>query len=387
MARKNNDRKVERGDGSFRVTPAGNLEYRISYKDEDGVSRRKSFTGIDETECLMKAQSFRKKLALINKGLDINATMITILEARYKKDLNMGFTGEQGYCRNMGNVKVLKKSEIAKIPIRDVTRRDVTKYLESLSKYSSSMVKQFYRQVKLAFSIAEEQGLIEENFMTSRDMKCPKIGKPVKKVSALSPEDQKKLVDKMTTKTPPYGRNDYRLQLFIELYSGMRMGEINALHPEDIDLDNNVIHVRGTISRGLDYREFVKESTKTEAGVRDIPISSKLRPYLEEALSRKKDNSENLVFYDYNKNSVISTTQVNCYYQRICRDAGIPADGQHSLRHTFATRCIESGIPPVVLKNWLGHTDIHITLDTYTDVFKAMDNNAVSTFDQYIDMM
>lgn len=84
---------------------------------------------------------------------------------------------------------------------------------------------------------------------------------------------------------------------------------------------------------------------------------------------------------------MISTTQVNCYYQRICRDAGIPADGQHSLRHTFATRCIESGIPPVVLKNWLGHTDIHITLDTYTDVFKAMDNSAVSTFDQYIEKM
>lgn len=96
---------------------------------------------------------------------------------------------------------------------------------------------------------------------------------------------------------------------------------------------------------------------------------------------------DNLVFYDYNKNSVISTTQVNCYYQRICRDAGILADGQHSLRHTFATRCIESGIPPVVLKNWLGHTDIHITLDTYTDVFKAMDNSAVSTFDQYIEKM
>jgi len=37
--------------------------------------------------------------------------------------------------------------------------------------------------------------------------------------------------------------------------------------------------------------------------------------------------------------------------------------------------------------NWLGHTDIHITLDTYTDVFKAMDNSAVSTFDQYIEKM
>lgn len=379
--------KAENGEGSFRYNSAGNLEYRFSYKNEEGQSKRKSVTGKDMNECYKKAEAFQNRMVLKANKINPDMTIITVLENRYKKDLTMGYVGEQGYCRNLSNLNILKKADLAKKPIRDVTEDDVLAYVKSLSKYSNSMVKQLFRQVKRGFTIAKEMNLIQDNIMESPDMKTPKIGKPVKKISALTPEDQKKLVDKMTTKKPPYGRNDYRLQLFIELYSGMRMGEINALHPEDIDLDNNVIHVRGTISRGLDYREFVKESTKTEAGVRDIPISRKLRPYLEEALSRKKDNGENLVFYDYNKNSVVSTTQVNCYYQRICRDAGIPADGQHSLRHTFATRCIESGIPPVVLKNWLGHTDIHITLDTYTDVFKAMDNNAVSTFDQYIDKM
>ena len=64
---------------------------------------------------------------------------------------------------------------------------------------------------------------------------------------------------------------------------------------------------------------------------------------------------------------------------------GIPALGQHSLRHTFATRCIESGVPAVVLKTWLGHTDIHITLDTYTDVFEQLDQSAVNTLDDYLE--
>ena len=59
----------------------------------------------------------------------------------------------------------------------------------------------------------------------------------------------------------------------------------------------------------------------------------------------------------------------------------------HVLRHTFATRCIESGIPPVVLKTWLGHKDIPVTLDTYTDVSKSMDNDAVKKFDEYINGM
>ena len=56
----------------------------------------------------------------------------------------------------------------------------------------------------------------------------------------------------------------------------------------------------------------------------------------------------------------------------------MPYYGQHVLRHTFATRCIEAGVAALVLKNWLGHTDIHITLDTYSDVFDRMNLGAIS---------
>ena len=84
---------------------------------------------------------------------------------------------------------------------------------------------------------------------------------------------------------------------------------------------------------------------------------------------------------------MISTSQVNNYYRRICEKADIPIGGQHALRHTFATRCIESGIPAVVLKNWLGHSNIHITLDIYTDVFTAMNNKAVDNLDEYLEAL
>ena len=159
-------------------------------------------------------------------------------------------------------------------------KRDVIAHLKSLDNYSEGMVKKLYAQVKLAYSIAALRGLITDNFMEDRDMKCPKIGKPTKKVYALTSEQQKKFVETIESKDPPHGRNDYRIQLMIELYSGMRMGEINALRREDIDFDNNVIHVRRTISRGMDYRDFLKDGTKTDSGQRDIPISTKLKPYL-----------------------------------------------------------------------------------------------------------
>ena len=203
----------------------------------------------------------------------------------------------------------------------------------------------------------------------------------------LTTEQQKRFVDTIESKAPPHGRNDYRIQLMIELYSGMRMGEINALRREDIDFENNVVHVRRTISRGLEYKDFLKDGTKTDSGQRDIPISSKLKPYLEAALEQQQENKDDLIFYDYNKDSMISTSQVNNYYRRICEIANIPNGGQHALRHTFAIRCIESGIPAVVLKNWLGHTNIHITLDINTDVFNSMNNKAVGEFDRYLESM
>ena len=75
-----------------------------------------------------------------------------------------------------------------------------------------------------------------------------------------------------------------------------------------------------------------------------------LKPILEEALEQMGDNPDNLIFYDYNKGGVITTNQVCAMYKKICKDAGIPYYGQHALRHTFATRCIEAGIQPIVLK-------------------------------------
>lgn len=61
--------------------------------------------------------------------------------------------------------------------------------------------------------------------------------------------------------------------------------------------------------------------------------------------------------------------------------------GQHALRHTFATRCIEADIPAIVLKKWLGHTNIHITLDTYADVFDRMHLGAINKLDELLDQM
>ena len=99
--------------------------------------------------------------------------------------------------------------------------------------------------------------------MLSKDLRCPKSDKTEKKVRGFTEKEQELFVNTVKRHKVPEGRNDYKLQLFIELYSGMRMGEINALKPKHIDFDNKIIHVQNTISRGKDYRDFIKEGRRT----------------------------------------------------------------------------------------------------------------------------
>lgn len=145
-----------------------------------------------------------------------------------------------------------------------------------------------------------------------------------------------------------------------------------------------VIKVRSTVSRGADDKSFIKNGTKTYTGIRDIPIMDSLKTVLKTALEQQSDNPYGLLFYDAKNNKIITTSQVNCFFQRVCKKCNIEFRGQHALRHTFATRCIEADVPPVVLKTWLGHTDIHITLDTYADVFNSMHNSSISKLGDYI---
>ena len=92
-------------------------------------------------------------------------------------------------------------------------------------------------------------------------------------------------------------------------------------------------------------------------------------------------------FLDHNKQDIVTTNRINGFFKRICDNAGVLYNGHHALRHTFATRCIESNIQPVVLKTWLGHTDIHIALDFYSDVFDGQNHDPISKFNNHLEAM
>lgn len=375
--------KKDNGSGTFRIVN-GKYNYRFFYIDEFGEKKRKSFSGVTKDECLQRAEEFLEKQEKRAAAVDPDITIPELLRRKYEEDYAMNFVGEQGYARNLGGIALLERSGFGKMPIVDITEMQIKAFLRSMTKYSDSVIKKTYQQLTAAFKVAVEKGVVERNPMDASDIRRPKSSKKPKDVRGLTQEEQARFLEALRDFKVPRNRNEYKLQLLIELYSGMRMGEINALKPENIDFENGLIHVRSTVSRGLEYRVFIKEGAKTDAGVRDIPINKALEPVLQEAMERKRRNPLGLVFYDHLKNDLITTSQVNCFFHRICKKAGISVRGQHALRHTFATRCIEADVPPVVLKKWLGHKDIHMTLDIYADVFDSMHNSAMEKFEGHV---
>ena len=378
--------KLERNfksSGSWRTTPGGKLEYRFMYIDEFDRRKQKSVTGETEEECFRRADRFLTKMEGIRAGAIEDPTLVELLERKYRLDYEMHFTGEQGYGRNMDGLKHLRKTRLGQTPVSEIRKEQILGYLRMLPKYSDNTISKFYRQLKTGFRVAQEKGMIEKDPMNDSELRRPRSSKATKEVHALTLKEQRRLVNYLTSKSYRFGSNDYRLQILISLFSGMRMGEVNALHPEDIDFKKGVVHVRHTVSRGFN-RIFIKDGTKTPAGMRDIPISNALRPWLEKALDEFQENDLDLLFYNFRQNGIVESHQVNSYFRRVCMRLEIPVYGQHCLRHTFATRCIESGVRPVVLKTWLGHRDIHTTLDTYTDVFDNLHDDSINVFDSYL---
>ena len=209
MARRKKKTKAQNGDGSFRIKPSGLIEYRFCYTDEYDQRQRKSVSGMTEQECLDKADEFLAGKAKLNKDLDANSSIVDILRYKYQLDYEKNFLSDAGYGRNLDSVKMIGKGPIGCMPIAFVEKKHIDMYSKTITHYSNSVIEKIFLQLKLAFSIAMEEGLISNNPMLSHSIRRPKSVKADKKVRGLSADEQKKLVDAMENKNPPKGRNDY----------------------------------------------------------------------------------------------------------------------------------------------------------------------------------
>lgn len=173
--------------------------------------------------------------------------------------------------------------------------------------------------------------------------------------------------------------------MLLSMMRGMRIGEINALEVQDVIFLFHTITITKTVATGNNI-PILHHHPKTDAGVRTIKMSDAVEILLKESIGER---TEGLIFTRNDK--MITANQVNSCFSRILKKYDILDPNEkgkvsmHSLRHTYATRCIEAGMPPKVLQTTLGHKDIKITLNTYCDVFDKFENKYLEKVDEYIE--
>lgn len=357
---------------------------QISYQKYSGEIARKSLSASTKTELIKKRNQLLKDIMEQKICETTDATIVDLLKEDAEYDHNMNRIQDSAYNRRLLTVRIIEKGSLAKIPITKIQTNQINDFLFSIKHYSNSVIDKVYSSMSKAYNLAIHKRLMGYNLMDSPFIRKPKSDKPTKKVVAFTVEEENDFLNYLKDMKINKNAIDYRPMFYIELFAGLRMGEICALTAKDIDLRNRLIHVRNTVTRGINYAIKVGDRTKTQKGYRDVPIQDCLVPILKEVLTNYKENDNGLLFYNFKSNRPISTSQVNGSFTRICKKLNIEiSGGQHLLRHTFATRVIESGISAEVLKNWMGHTDISVTINTYCDVFDRLNNPAMEQFNTY----
>lgn len=365
--------RLDNGEGSWYFdAKKDSWKYSVTIVEND-QKKRKQFYGKTKDDCLLKFAIYKEQQHSTPREYSLQSTIPEIMTIKYTNDHKKGITQESAYRRNMETVKKIEESNIGKKPIREITNGDLEEFLGEITQFSKSYINKIWLALKKAYSISKYHDLIEKNPFEDPEFKKPISQKETKKVSAFTVEEHRAFVDTLLKQKTKKGCCSYKNQFLIELSLGIRMGEINALTRNDIIFNadgSGIIKVNKTISYNKDGKAFINTKPKTKNSIRDVEFDSEIGAIIKESFDNMQPNKYDLIFYNSNTDSVISTSQVNDSFSRICKKANVRCYGQHMLRHTFATRCIESGVPAEVLSKWLGHADIITTLNTYVDVFE-----------------
>jgi len=353
--------------------------------DSNGKQIRQTFYGNTRKEVKEKMTNFQKQ---IDDGYDVGnkETIVDLANQIRELKYNTNTIKRASYIRLGETIDVMKNTlPFANIPIQNVTRKIINSQTEALTSYSQSVITKVWQQLQGAFNEARIREIVDKNpFDLKGYLVKPKSKKKTKEIDALTVEEEKRFINELDK-----GYDEFCIVFYIAIYTGMRISEILALESRDIDLENKKIYIRKTLSHVENGRVLLEDTTKTYAGMRDVPILNTLYDKLVELKKNKKRG-----FLFLNNGNFYHASCFNTRFKKLCKNADIrvyykkikvPGGRKtkkvyecnakqsrvnfHMLRHTFATRCIENGISPVVLQKILGHKDIQVTLNTYTSVF------------------
>lgn len=241
---------------------------------------------------------------------------------------------------------------------KNITKiKNYNNFIEELSDtLSPKTVRDIVTKLKEIINFYEEEHNTKLNI---KKMSLPKLNK--KEIQILSNKEKQKL-EKYCIQ-----QNDLKsLGILICLNTGLRVGEVCALRWENIDFETRRIHVEKTIER-IYSKEGNKtiviiDTPKSMTSIRTIPINSKLYNILKQMRGKCKKTDFVLTGLS---DHYVEPRNYQYNFKEILKKSKIKRYKFHTLRHTFATNCIEAGMDIKSLSEILGHADVSITLNIY----------------------
>ena len=182
-----------------------------------------------------------------------------------------------------------------------------------------------------------------------------------KKMRVLSRSEQEKLCEYLYSDL-----NACNLGILVCLFTGLRVGEVCALRWEDISFSEKAIHVHHTLQRIQNRNgdgkktKVIITTPKSACSIRTIPIPDELLELI--ALYRTDGKG---YFLTNSEQKILEPRTMQNHFKRAIEKSSIAPANFHSLRHTFATRCVELGFDVKSLSEILGHASVNITMNRY----------------------
>ena len=285
-----------------------------------------------------------------------------------KYNYNLSPTTKTGYRQQ---IRTRINKYIGNAPINTLSTGQIQNWINTLTSngLSGKTIKNTFLNVNAALEKAKDLGMITKN-------PCDHVVlPPVKKYNA----QVYTLSDVQNILTLAKGTDMFFL-LAIEFYLGLRKGEIAELKWSDVDLDNGIVHI--TRSRVECDEGIIVKSTKSEAGIRSIPLSDEMlkifkaehTKYLQNR-TKKSYTDTGYVICKQNGEAYVPTS-ISQRWDRFCASNNLKKIRFHDLRHTCATLMIANDVPSKTVQTWLGHSDIQVTLNTYTHCLPSMKEDA-----------
>lgn len=370
---------ASRKDSKGRVLKTGESErkdglYQYRYTEANG--ERKTIYTNNLNDLRKKEQEIQKLLDLGVSYFEGSMTVTSLLERYLALKQHLRTNTVRGY---QITIKTLQNdAAFCKMKIRMVKRSDCQRCMINLSKlgYAYGTINRAYTILKSAFQMACDEDILGKNPCNFKLSSV--IVRNTKKRCALTPEDQKRFLD--FVKADPRYYKHYDTFVFM-IETGLRIGELTGLTLKDIDWKNNRIIINHQLQVEPGKKRLYIETTKTEDGVRNIPLTPRAKASLENIVKNRnpKNIPETVIdgyvgFLFLTRNGlprhVFHYDEVfrNCVdkYNRL-HPIQLPNVTPHILRHTFCTNCINAGMNVKSVQYLMGHATSAMTLDVYAD--------------------